>query len=129
MVERVGLVVADDRGRVGREILGGVHADPPVEQFRLAPGLQRAVGAQDLGDGAGVLRPEVLRGVAPLPLAEPLDRPPVLVRLVVPISRSSIATIGIYTASQAWNGFLFPLVLTLTLWEYQTQFAGRSPAA
>ncbi|CAM3877432.1 carbohydrate ABC transporter permease [Kibdelosporangium persicum] len=60
----------------------------------------------------------------------------VLLNLVVPMSTSAIATIGIYSALQAWNGFLFPLVLTqsadqrvltLSLWEYQTQFGINVP--
>ncbi|WP_398694906.1 carbohydrate ABC transporter permease [Streptomonospora wellingtoniae] len=33
-------------------------------------------------------------------------------RLVVPLSRSGISTIAVYAALQAWNGFLFPLILT-----------------
>lgn len=54
-----------------------------------------------------------------------------LLSLVLPLSRSALATIGIYTAMQAWNGFLFPLVLTqdpsvrvltLGLWDFQGQF-------
>ncbi|RSM75978.1 carbohydrate ABC transporter permease [Kibdelosporangium aridum] len=60
----------------------------------------------------------------------------VLLNLVVPMSTSAISTIGIYSALQAWNGFLFPLVLTqsaeqrvltLSLWEYQTQFGINVP--
>ena len=33
-------------------------------------------------------------------------------RLVVPLSRGGIGTIVVYTALQAWNGFLLPLILT-----------------
>ncbi|OKI12424.1 ABC transporter permease [Nocardiopsis sp. TSRI0078] len=33
-------------------------------------------------------------------------------QLVVPLSRSGLSTIGVYAALQAWNGFLFPLILT-----------------
>ncbi|PDP89404.1 ABC transporter permease [Glycomyces fuscus] len=33
-------------------------------------------------------------------------------QLVVPMSRSGLSTIGVYAALQAWNGFLFPLILT-----------------
>jgi len=33
-------------------------------------------------------------------------------RLVLPLSRPAISTVGIYTAINAWNGFLFPLILT-----------------
>jgi xylobiose transport system permease protein len=61
----------------------------------------------------------------------------VLFSLVVPLSRNGLATVGIYTAMQAWNGFLFPLVLTqnpsvrvlpLGLWDYQGQFGIDVPA-
>ena len=59
-----------------------------------------------------------------------------LFSLVLPLSRSSLATIGIYTAMQAWNNFLFPLiltqdpsvrVLTLGLWDFQGQFGLNVP--
>lgn len=59
-----------------------------------------------------------------------------LFSLVLPLSRSALATIGIYTAMQAWNGFLFPLVLTqdvsvrviqLGLWEFQGQYGLNVP--
>ncbi|MBX9387532.1 carbohydrate ABC transporter permease [Streptomonospora nanhaiensis] len=52
-------------------------------------------------------------------------------RLVVPLSRSGISTIAVYAALQAWNGFLFPLILTqsagtrvitLGLYEFQGQY-------
>ncbi|WP_017568742.1 carbohydrate ABC transporter permease [Nocardiopsis halotolerans] len=33
-------------------------------------------------------------------------------QLVVPLSKSGLSTIGVYAALQAWNGFLFPLILT-----------------
>ncbi|GAB3458793.1 carbohydrate ABC transporter permease [Streptomonospora sediminis] len=33
-------------------------------------------------------------------------------QLVVPLSRSGISTVAVYAALQAWNGFLFPLILT-----------------
>jgi xylobiose transport system permease protein len=33
-------------------------------------------------------------------------------RLVLPMSRPGLATAAVYSALQAWNGFLFPLVLT-----------------
>lgn len=58
-------------------------------------------------------------------------------RLVVPLSRSSIATVAIYDALQVWNGFLLPLVLTqsddkrvlpLALWNFQGQFSINVPA-
>ena len=35
-----------------------------------------------------------------------------LVRLVIPLSRGSISTVAVFTALSAWNGFLFPLILT-----------------
>lgn len=62
----------------------------------------------------------------------------VLTRLVLPLSRPGLVTIGIYTALQAWNGFIFPLVLTqdpsvrtvtLGLWDFQgTQGTQDVPA-
>nr|WP_049565987.1 carbohydrate ABC transporter permease [Streptomyces sp. SBT349] len=36
----------------------------------------------------------------------------VLLQLVVPISRAGISTVGVFSALNAWNGFLFPLILT-----------------
>ena len=59
-----------------------------------------------------------------------------LFSLVLPLSKSALATIGIYTAMQAWNNFLFPLiltqdasvrVLTLGLWDFQSQFGLNVP--
>lgn len=56
-------------------------------------------------------------------------------RLVVPLSRGGISTIIVFSAMQAWNGFLFPLILTqspqvrvvtLSLFNYQTQFGGTN---
>jgi xylobiose transport system permease protein len=35
-----------------------------------------------------------------------------LLRLVVPLSRSGISTVSVFTGLNAWNGFLFPLILT-----------------
>lgn len=58
------------------------------------------------------------------------------VSLVLPLSRAALAVIGIYTALQAWNGFLFPLVLTqdpsvrvltLGLWDFQGQYGTNVP--
>ncbi len=52
-------------------------------------------------------------------------------QLVLPMSRAGISTVAVYAALQAWNGFLFPLVLTqseetrlitLGLFEFQGQF-------
>lgn len=60
-----------------------------------------------------------------------------LFSLVLPLSRNGLATVGIYTAMQAWNNFLFPLVLTqdasvrvltLGLWDFQGQFGINVPA-
>ncbi|MGW5349145.1 carbohydrate ABC transporter permease [Streptomyces sp. NPDC004031] len=53
--------------------------------------------------------------------------------LVLPLTRPGLVTIGIYTSLGAWNGFIFPLVLTqsdarrtvtLGLWNYQGQQGG-----
>ncbi|WOP19568.1 carbohydrate ABC transporter permease [Raineyella sp. LH-20] len=57
--------------------------------------------------------------------------------LVLPLSRSALATVSIYNALQVWNGFLLPLVLTqsdnrrvlpLALWNFQGQFSINVPA-
>ncbi len=51
--------------------------------------------------------------------------------VVLPLSKAGLATVGIFAAMQAWNGFLFPLVLTqsasvrtltLGLWDLQGQY-------
>ncbi len=56
--------------------------------------------------------------------------------LVIPMSRGSIVAVGIYSALQAWNGFLFPLILTqseeqqiltLNLWNFQTEYGVNIP--
>ncbi|MGX7829528.1 carbohydrate ABC transporter permease [Actinokineospora sp. 24-640] len=56
--------------------------------------------------------------------------------LVLPLAKPAVVTIVIYTALTAWNGFLFPLVLTqstdtrvltLGLWEFQGQFGANVP--
>ncbi|OEU86691.1 ABC transporter permease [Streptomyces abyssalis] len=56
--------------------------------------------------------------------------------LVIPMSRGSIVAVGIYAALQAWNGFLFPLILTqseeqqiltLNLWNFQTEYGVNVP--
>lgn len=61
----------------------------------------------------------------------------VLFQLVVPLSRGGISTVGVYAALQAWNNFLFPLiltqsresrVLTLGLYDYVGQFRVDIPA-
>ncbi len=36
----------------------------------------------------------------------------ILFRLVIPLARGSISTVAVFTALSAWNGFLFPLILT-----------------
>lgn len=36
----------------------------------------------------------------------------ILFQLVIPMSRAGISTVGVYAALQAWNGFIFPLILT-----------------
>jgi xylobiose transport system permease protein len=35
-----------------------------------------------------------------------------LLQLVIPMSRAGISTVGVFAALGAWNGFLFPLILT-----------------
>jgi raffinose/stachyose/melibiose transport system permease protein/xylobiose transport system permease protein len=61
----------------------------------------------------------------------------VLRHLVLPLARPAIVTVSIFTSLTAWNGFLFPLVLTqsrdqrvltLGLWEFQGQFGTNVPA-
>ncbi|MBP2479631.1 ABC-type glycerol-3-phosphate transport system permease component [Crossiella equi] len=56
--------------------------------------------------------------------------------LVLPLARPAIVTVAVYTALSAWNGFLFPLVLTqsaenrvltLGLWNFQGQFGVNVP--
>lgn len=57
-------------------------------------------------------------------------------RLVVPLSRSGLSTIVVFSALQAWNGFLFPLVLTqsadakvitMGLYDFQTEHGVDMP--
>ncbi|MDK1472055.1 carbohydrate ABC transporter permease [Streptomyces sp. 549] len=61
----------------------------------------------------------------------------VLLRLVLPLSRAGIATVAVFSALQAWNNFLFPLiltqsrssrVLTLGLYDYVGEFRVDIPA-
>lgn len=61
----------------------------------------------------------------------------VLRTLVIPLSRPGLITVGVYVAVNAWNGFLFPLVLTqsqdsrvltMGLWSLQGQFTSNVPA-
>ncbi|THA61093.1 carbohydrate ABC transporter permease [Streptomyces sp. A0958] len=58
-------------------------------------------------------------------------------QLAIPMSKAGISTVAIYTALQAWNGFLFPLiltqseenrVLTLGLFNFMSQFGVNIPA-
>lgn len=58
-------------------------------------------------------------------------------QLAVPMSRAGISTVAIFSALQAWNGFLFPLiltqseeqrVLTLGLFNFMGQFGLNVPA-
>lgn len=60
----------------------------------------------------------------------------VFFRLVVPLSKSGLSTVVVFAALQAWNGFLFPLVLTqseetkvitLGLYNFQTQYGVDIP--
>jgi len=60
----------------------------------------------------------------------------ILLTLVVPLTRAGISTVGVFAALQAWNGFLFPLVLTQSvdkrvlttaLWQYQTEYGTNVP--
>lgn len=57
-------------------------------------------------------------------------------RLVLPLSKGSITTVTIFTGLGAWNGFIFPLILTqdvdkrvatLGLWDFQQQFGVDVP--
>lgn len=57
--------------------------------------------------------------------------------LVLPLSKGGIATITVFAALQAWNGFLFPLILTqssntyvytLGLYNFQTAYGVNVPA-
>lgn len=58
-----------------------------------------------------------------------------LLQLTVPLSKAGISTVAIFSALQAWNGFLFPLILTQTkfvltlgLFNFQSQFGVNIPA-
>ncbi|MEZ0064767.1 xylobiose transport system permease protein [Streptacidiphilus sp. MAP12-20] len=61
----------------------------------------------------------------------------VLWDLVIPLSRSGIATASVFAALQAWNGFLFPLIMTqsegsktvtLGLYNFVSQYSANVPA-
>ena len=60
----------------------------------------------------------------------------VFFQLVLPLSRSGLSTIIVFSALQAWNGFLFPLVLTqsaetkvitMGLYDFQTEHGVDTP--
>lgn len=60
----------------------------------------------------------------------------ILARLVIPVSRASIGTVGIYSALNAWNGLIFPLILTqspdkrvlpMVVWNYQSEYSLNVP--
>jgi xylobiose transport system permease protein len=57
-------------------------------------------------------------------------------QLVLPLSKGGLSTIVVFSALQAWNGFLFPLILTqsdstkvvtLGLYNFQTQYGINVP--
>ncbi|MFJ9553121.1 carbohydrate ABC transporter permease [Nocardiopsis sp. NPDC101807] len=57
-------------------------------------------------------------------------------RLVLPLARPGVVTVAIFVGLNAWNNFLFPLVLTqseenrvlpLGLWSFQTQYGTDVP--
>lgn len=61
----------------------------------------------------------------------------VLRDLVIPLSRSGIATAAVFAALQAWNGFLFPLIMTqsegsktvtLGLYNFVSEYSANVPA-
>jgi xylobiose transport system permease protein len=56
--------------------------------------------------------------------------------LALPLSRASLMTVSIYSALHAWNGFIFPLILTqseenrvqtMGLWSFQNEFGSNVP--
>ncbi|MGP4111095.1 carbohydrate ABC transporter permease [Streptomyces sp. 4N509B] len=60
-----------------------------------------------------------------------------LFQLVVPMSRAGISTVGVFSALGAWNGFLYPLILTQTpenkvltlgLYDYVSEYRTDIPA-
>lgn len=61
----------------------------------------------------------------------------ILRHLVLPLGRPALITVSIYQAIEAWNGFLFPLILTqsqevrvlpLALWTFRGQYTTDVPA-
>jgi raffinose/stachyose/melibiose transport system permease protein len=60
-----------------------------------------------------------------------------LIKLALPLARPALVTVAIYDGLNAWNGFLFPLILTqseeqrvlpLSLWAFQGEFTVNIPA-
>ncbi|MDS1268848.1 carbohydrate ABC transporter permease [Lipingzhangella sp. LS1_29] len=60
----------------------------------------------------------------------------VFLYMVVPLARPGIVTVTIFVGLQAWNNFIFPLVLTqspevrvlpMALWEFQSQYTTDVP--
>lgn len=60
----------------------------------------------------------------------------VFVRVILPLSRPGLVTVGIYNAVALWNEFVFAYVLTsspanrtlpLAIWDYQGQYAANVP--
>ncbi|WP_370412353.1 carbohydrate ABC transporter permease [Streptomyces fradiae] len=61
----------------------------------------------------------------------------IFLRLVVPLSKGGLSTVVVFSSLQAWNGFLFPLVLTqstenkvitMGLYDFQTEHGIDIPA-
>jgi xylobiose transport system permease protein len=61
----------------------------------------------------------------------------VLRKLVIPLARPAIATAAVFAALQAWNGFLFPLIMTqseddkvvtLGLYNFVSEYGANVPA-
>ncbi|MDG4834279.1 carbohydrate ABC transporter permease [Solwaraspora sp. WMMD1047] len=64
------------------------------------------------------------------------DTVSVFFKLVLPSARPALVTVGIFSGLNAWNGFIFPLVLTqsedqrvvpLGLWAFQSQYGTDVP--
>jgi raffinose/stachyose/melibiose transport system permease protein len=60
----------------------------------------------------------------------------VFVKVILPLSRPGLVTVGIYSAVALWNEFVFAYVLTsspgrrtlpLAIWDYQGQYAANIP--
>lgn len=61
----------------------------------------------------------------------------VLVQMVIPLSRGAIATTAVFASLSAWNGFLFPLIMTqsngdkvvtLGLYNFVSEYGANVPA-